>query len=95
MISSSTWKINFDIKRELETVQADEDEEEEEKQAPIEPSFEHASVQIEILKVPGEEKYCVDFQRKRGSALFCYDYLSKLTELDGLRLSNNASPGAE
>ena len=95
MISSSTWKINFDIKRELETVQADEDEEEEEKQAPIEPSFEHASVQIEILKVPGEEKYCVDFQRKRGSALLFYNYYQSLLDLDDLRLSNNASLGAE
>ena len=54
-----------------------------------------ASVQIEILKVPGEEKYCVDFQRKRGSALLFYNYYQSLLDLDDLRLSNNASLGAE
>ena len=44
VVSSSTWKINFDIKKEIETVEADEDEEESKASEPTEPSFEVASV---------------------------------------------------
>ena len=37
------------------------------------PVFEHAKIAVEITKVPNQDKYCVDFQRKAGSAILYYD----------------------
>ena len=49
----------------------------------------HAQAQIEILKVPNQNKYCVNFSRKAGCAMLFYDQVTKyLAELD---LCNNAT----
>ena len=48
---------------------------------------------MEILRVPGgrqdEEKFCVDFQRKAGSALLFYNNANKYIDL--LELCNNTT----
>ena len=49
----------------------------------------HAQAQVEILKVPNQNKYCVNFSRKAGCAMLFYDQVTKyLAELD---LCNNAT----
>lgn len=53
------------------------------------PIFEQALVQVEIMKVPGKELYCVDFQRKAGSCILFYDNANKYIDL--LELCNNAT----
>ena len=50
---------------------------------------ERAQIQVEITKVPGQEKYCVDFQRKAGSAILFYDNANKYIDL--LELCNNTT----
>ena len=50
---------------------------------------EQATVQVEILKVPDQDKYCVDFQRKAGSAILFYDNVNKYIDL--LELCNNTN----
>jgi hypothetical protein len=50
-------------------------------------------LQVEILKVPDQEKYCVDFQRKAGSAILFYDNANKYIDL--LELCNNTTLDAE
>lgn len=51
--------------------------------------MEQATVQVEILKVPGKDIYCVDFKRKAGSAILFYDNANKYIDL--LELCNNAT----
>ena len=50
---------------------------------------EQALMQVEILKVPGQDKYCVDFQRKGGSTILFYNYTNKYMDL--MRPMNNAA----
>lgn len=51
--------------------------------------FEQARVQVEILKVPDQDKHAVVFQRKAGSAILFYDNANKFIDL--LELCNNAT----
>jgi len=55
----------------------------------VEPIYERAKIQVEILKVPDEEKYCLAFQRKAGSAILFYDNAIKYMDL--LELCNNTT----
>lgn len=50
---------------------------------------EKSTVQVEIFKVPDQEKFCVDFQRKAGSAMLYYDHVRKY--IDQLALYNNTT----
>ena len=43
--------------------------------------------------MPGQEKYCVDFQRKAGSAILFYDYANKYIDL--LEICNNTTLEAD
>lgn len=76
-ISNKTWKLTLSVKKNLKD--GDDDEQES--------MFEHCTMQVEILKVPGQDKYCVDFQRKAGSAILYYDNANKYIDL--LELCNN------
>jgi GTPase SAR1 family protein len=83
-ISSNTWKVGFSVSKQInEPVEGEE----------VEPVFEQAKIQVEILKVPGQDKYCVDFQRKAGSAILFYDNANKYIDL--LELCNNATLDSE
>ena len=84
-MSNATWKLNFDVQKQINDTQDD--------QADAEPIFERAKLQVEILKVPNQEKYCVDFQRKAGSAILFYDNANKYIDL--LELCNNTTIDAE
>ena len=53
------------------------------------PIFEHAKIQVEITKVPDQDKYCVDFQRKAGFAILYYDQAMAYSQK--LDLCNNAT----
>ena len=46
-------------------------------------------MQIQISKVDGQEKYCVEFERKAGSAILFYDNANLI--LEELSLLNNAT----
>ena len=83
-ISNNTWKVNFNVSKQInEPVEGEE----------VEPVFEQSKIQVEILKVPGQDKYCVDFQRKAGSAILFYDNANKYIDL--LELCNNATIDSE
>ena len=83
-ISNNTWKVSFNVSKQInEPVEGEE----------VEPIFEQAKIQVEILKVPGQDKYCVDFQRKAGSAILFYDNANKYIDL--LELCNNATLDSE
>ena len=83
-ISNNTWKVGFNVSKQInEPVEGEE----------VEPVFEQAKIQVEILKVPGQDKYCVDFQRKAGSAILFYDNANKYIDL--LELCNNATLDSE
>ena len=57
------------------------------------PVFEQAKIAVEITKVPNQDKYCVDFQRKAGSAILYYDQaMAYSTKLD---ICNNATLEAD
>ena len=84
-MSNATWKLNFDVQKQINDTQDD--------QAEVEPIFERAKLQVEILKVPDQEKWCVDFQRKAGSAILFYDNANKYIDL--LELCNNTTIDAE
>ena len=81
-VSEKSWKINFEVKKQIN------DDIDEEQPATV-PIFEQALVQVEIMKVPGKELYCVDFQRKAGSCILFYDNANKYIDL--LELCNNAT----
>lgn len=84
-MSNTTWKINFDVQKQINDTQDDE--------AEVEPIYERAKVQVEILKVPNQEKFCVDFKRKAGSAILFYDNANKYIDL--LELCNNTTLDVE
>lgn len=46
-------------------------------------------MQIEIFKVKDQEKYCVDFQRKAGSAILFYDNANLV--ISELNMLNNTT----
>lgn len=77
-MSDQTWKITFEVEKQI-----NEGEQEELVRA------EKSRVQVEILKVPNQEKYCVNFTRKAGSSILFYDNANKYIDL--LELCNNAT----
>ena len=82
-VSDQTWKLTFEVQKQINDM--DEDQEESKQEA----IFERTQIQVEILKVPGQDKYCVDFQRKAGSTILFYDKAGEYMEL--LKLCNNAT----
>ena len=78
-VSNQSWKLNFDVSKQIN-----------ESEENVEPVFSNCKLQVEILKVPDQEgKYCVDFQRKAGSAFIYYDEANKFMDL--MELCNNAT----
>ena len=78
-ISTKTWKLNMAVSKNLNKEAAEGS-----------PSwYERCNIQVEILKVKDQEKYCVEFQRKAGSAILFYDEASKY--IDALELCNNTT----
>ena len=85
-MSSSTWKLTFQLKKNI--FEDAEDDSAAAQQSPEEMT-EQATVQVEILKVPDQDKFCVDFKRKAGSAILFYDNVNKYIDL--LELCNNTT----
>ena len=81
-MSNTTWKMTFDIER-LEKMVAGDGTESTSK------VVEMSKAQVEILKVPDQDKYCVNFSRKAGSAMLFYDNANKY--IDMLELFNNCT----
>lgn len=78
-ISNKTWKLNMSVKKNLN-----------EEAAEGSPTmYEQCNIQVEILKVKDQDKYCVEFQRKAGSAILFYDNANKY--IDALELCNNTT----
>ena len=71
MVSEKSWRINFEVQKQIK------DEIDEEKSATV-PIIEQAQIQVEIMKVPGKDMFCVDFQRKAGSCILFYNNANKL-----------------
>ena len=65
-ISNTNWKVTFNHQRQINVPEDGEEE-------VANPVFEHVKIAVEITKVPDQDKYCVDFQRKAGSAILYYD----------------------
>ena len=78
-MSEQTWKLNFEATKTIGDAK--------------DGIKEQAQIQVEILKVPGQDKYCVDFQRKAGSAILFYDYANKYIDL--LEICNNTTLEAD
>ena len=81
-MSNITWKMTFNVKKQAKMVDTEDDES----------SFrvaEMSKVQVEILKVPDQDKYCVNFTRKAGSAMLFYDHANKYIHM--LELFNNCT----
>ena len=74
-MSEQTWKLNFEATKTIGDAK--------------DGIKEQAQIQVEILKVPGQDKYCVDFQRKAGSAILFYDHANKYIDL--LEICNNTT----
>lgn len=89
-ISDTTWKVNFTDQRQINEAEIVEGEES--KSAP-EPVYEKTNIQVEISKVPGQDKYCVEFKRKAGSAILFYDCANKY--IDMMELCNNTTLDAD
>lgn len=84
-MNDSSWKLTFELEKQI----FDEEETAAAAQQ-IDGGFkEKALVQVEILKVPDQEVYCVDFQRKAGSGILFYDNVNKYIDL--LELCNNTT----
>ena len=84
-MSDSSWKLTFDLEKKI----FDEDDVAAADQQIDGGFMEKAKVQVEICKVPDQEKYCVDFQRKAGSSVLFYDNVNKYMDL--LELCNNTT----
>lgn len=80
-VNDTTWKLTFDVQKQIN--------EQIEGQPEVEPILEMAKIQVEITKVPNQDKYCVDFQRKAGSAILFYDSANKYIDL--MELCNNTT----
>lgn len=80
-MSHVNWKVTFQAKR-------DQSENGSESGGP---SFEEkCKAQVEILQIPGEEeKYCVTFSRKAGSAMLFYDKANMY--INEMELYNNTT----
>ena len=92
-ISEQSWKINFVVERQIDEQANEENQEQAAAQQVGEPVFERANIQVEILKVPDQEKFCCDFQRKAGSAMLFYDTANKYMDL--LLMCNNTTIDAD
>ena len=63
-VSGSTWKLTFEVSKQVNEATEGETE--------FVPLYTKCKVKVEILKVPDQEKFCVDFSRETGSSiLFC------------------------
>ena len=90
-VSDTTWKVNFSDQRQIND-NTDAADGEESKTAP-EAVFERVEIQVEISKVQGQDKFCVEFKRKAGSSILFYDSANKYIDL--LELCNNTTLDAD
>jgi hypothetical protein len=91
-ISNTHWRLNFDVKKQInkQPGEDDEEEDEEENKEDFVPIYEQAHIQFEILKVPDRQNIVyVQFKRKGGAAILFYDKSKKY--LDLLHLFNNVT----
>lgn len=88
-MSNQTWKLSFDL---IKTINEEEIKQAAAGSAPA-PVYERAKLQVEIFKVPNQNKWCVDFQRKGGSAILFYDNAGQY--LSALEMYNNTTLDAE
>ena len=79
-MSNQTWKVSFNLQKDI-------NEANEAESAPQ--ILEQCKAQVEILKVPNQEKFCINFSRKAGSAMLFYDFANKYMDL--LELCNNTT----
>merc|ERR1712039_714064 len=85
-MSEQSWKMNFEATKVLEREQpvpVEEDGEESKEaaaQGEGEALTDSVAIQIEILKVPDQEKYAFDVKRKGGSCLLFYELSDKIKE---------------
>jgi hypothetical protein len=86
-VSDTTWKVNFECKKQINQ-EPDEEADEEEKSEFV-PVIESAKVQVEIMRVPDRDMRFVQFKRKAGAAIMFYEH-SKLY-MEQLALFNNAT----
>ena len=71
VVSKSTFKLTFDAERPSSP----------ENESTGAPCFEErCKGQVEITKVPGQDKYCVSFGRKQGSAILFYELAARCLE---------------
>ena len=90
-VSNTNWRVNFELKRQVNIKPDDEEDDEEESKESFEPVIETALVQFEILKVPGrsDRMLFVNFKRKAGAAILFYETVK--VYLEQLALYNNAT----
>ena len=79
-MSNQTWKVSFNLQKDI-------NEGNEAESAPQ--MQEQCKAQVEILKVPNQDKFCLNFSRKAGSAMLFYDFANKYMDL--LELCNNTT----
>lgn len=87
-VSDATWKVNFS-----ESKQINAEDDEEESKSDADAIFEKTNIQVEILKVAGQDKYCVDFKRKAGSAILFYSQVEKYK--NAMQVCNNTTLDAD
>ena len=51
--------------------------------------YEQCDIQVDILKVKEQEKYCMEFQKKAGTAMLFYEQADKY--MHALELCNNVT----
>lgn len=85
-VDDQTWKITFDCEKILPKEEVVEEEEHEEY---VNIGKENCSMQVQISQVPGQNKHCVEFKRKAGSALLFYDNAKRIIEM--MDLCNNTT----
>lgn len=82
--SDTHWKINFNVEKKIEGTDPSDGAAAGETSVKF---SEQCQASVEILKVPGKEKYCVNFSRKAGSSMLFYDSANKYMDL--LEVCNN------
>ena len=89
-MSNNTWKLNFDVTKAADISESAGTGEGAAGTGAVQPQFQDSCrACVEILKVPDQEKYCVKFIRKGGSAMLFYDNANMYMDL--LELCNNST----
>lgn len=99
-MSENAWRINFTVEKPILMGISPQAAANVEEQKGEEAGFsERADIQVEILQVPEQQKYCVKFSRKAGSTIVFYDqandYLSYLDNCNNETLEGIVDPPVE